>query len=135
MEKDTFVFVGIIKDEVEHGSVFNYVPTRVEKATLYRGENALPDFETFDDCDTWCKNNPRIYIDGKSIPVEDYQGTFVRLSTVIYSHLNDLMVNREDLNFDKRMNFVKYLIKTYPNTDINIDPDVEWVNWEFKTKE
>lgn len=58
----------------------------------------------------------------------------VKVKIVIYSHLNDLMMNKEDLNFKTRMNFVKYLINKFPNTEVEIDPNKEWDNFLLSTE-
>lgn len=56
----------------------------------------------------------------------------VKLSIVIMSHLSDI----NDIPFyanerSHRINFVKYLLMKFPDTNTEIDPDFEYT--EFKT--
>ena len=61
-----------------------------------------------------------------------------KVSLIMMSHLSDLQVHTawHHGNFDPknrhRINFIKYLVLNYPNTEIEIDSDT--VYSEFKTK-
>jgi len=55
----------------------------------------------------------------------------VRVSMVIMSHLSDLA----DITFDfsekrDRINFVKYLILKYPDTTFEVNPDIEYEDYQ-----
>jgi hypothetical protein len=56
----------------------------------------------------------------------------IKVSTVIYSHLSDVAI---EMSFNQetaqhRLNFVKYLISTYPNTSTEVDIDEVYRNWQ-----
>ena len=55
-----------------------------------------------------------------------------RVSMIIKSHLNDAMVEMDSnpILAQKRLQFVKYLIHMFPDTDTRIDEDI--VYQQFK---
>jgi hypothetical protein len=56
----------------------------------------------------------------------------LKVSMIILSHLSDVQENGNSDYTNLRINFVKYLVLNYKNTDTEIDPDV--VYKEFITK-
>lgn len=49
-----------------------------------------------------------------------------KVAIVICSHLSDVQQYPLDELANDRLNFVKWLVNEYPNTDVDIDADVEW---------
>ena len=50
----------------------------------------------------------------------------ISLLIVIFSHLSDVQENPEGESNHKRINFVKYLLNKYRNTNVKIDAVNEW---------
>jgi len=53
---------------------------------------------------------------------------------IIMSHLSDAQHLMESSSVDAnlRINFAKYLLLKFPNTDVEIDPESEWELFEAK---
>jgi len=49
---DPIVWVGALDDD------YRYIPISCELSMLYKGENALPHFDTKEECQKWCDENP-----------------------------------------------------------------------------
>ena len=50
-----------------------------------------------------------------------------KVSMIMMSHLSDVQGNNlPPVSLNNRINFVKYLIIKFPNTDTEIDPDKEY---------
>ncbi len=52
LDENRTVWVAVLNDE------HNYVPLTATFKYLYKGPNALPSFETREECAEWCKNHP-----------------------------------------------------------------------------
>ena len=48
----------------------------------------------------------------------------VKLRIVLMSHLSDIKVSQDDLNV--RVEFIKWLLLKYPDTDTTINPEEEF---------
>lgn len=57
----------------------------------------------------------------------------VRVKIVMMSHLSDITEYRtHPITNNHKINFVKYLILTYPNTDVEIDADEVYKEYQIK---
>lgn len=54
--KDKLIWVGALEDHPEVGGN-DYTPIEVPKICCYEGTDALPQFDTEEECQTWCNNN------------------------------------------------------------------------------
>lgn len=50
----------------------------------------------------------------------------LKVRMVMMSHLSDVQEFLNNPENRKKINFVKFLMLKYPNTDIEINPDEEW---------
>lgn len=57
-----------------------------------------------------------------------------KVSMIIQSHLSDaaLEMSFNPNQAELRINFVKFLVATYPNTNVEIDPHPIYKNWYAK---
>jgi hypothetical protein len=55
-----------------------------------------------------------------------------RAAMIIFSHLSDVQEVPTHNSNHARINFVKFLINKYPNTETEIDPDAEWQEFQSK---
>ena len=59
-----------------------------------------------------------------------------RVSLIIKSHLNDTMIEM-DINptqAQKRLEFVKWLVHMFPETDVKVDEDVVYKQFKLKNQ-
>jgi hypothetical protein len=49
-----------------------------------------------------------------------------KVRMVIMSHLSDVQENWRDTSNNTRLNFAKWLLLRYPDTSVEIDPDVQF---------
>jgi hypothetical protein len=49
----------------------------------------------------------------------------VKVRTIILSHLNDFAIDHDPL----RLEFVKYLVFSYTDTSVEINPTTVWRTW------
>lgn len=59
-----------------------------------------------------------------------------RVSLIIKSHLNDAMIEMEinPIQAQKRLEFVKWLVHMFPETDVKIDEEVAYKQFQLKNK-
>lgn len=63
---------------------------------------------------------------------EDDFAMLLNVSMVMMSHLSDVQEMPKSSESNQRINFVKFLILKYKDTDAKIDPEREWN--DFRTK-
>ena len=96
------VWVGVLNDTEEF-----YIPSKYCEDDIYKGEDALPYFKTYDECSNWCNNkNANIDISEATLHIElnreEAQNLFTLLTWVrpitdeeikIQTELHDILVN------------------------------------------
>ncbi len=58
----------------------------------------------------------------------------VKVRLVMMSHLSDVQMGLLPDIADERLDFVKFLLLKFPNTDTEIDPDAEWQLFQERVK-
>lgn len=59
-----------------------------------------------------------------------------RVSLIIKSHLNDAMIEMDinPIQAQKRLEFVKWLVHMFPETDVKVDEDVVYKQFKLKNQ-